>query len=72
MSEEENVALLGSLPLDMSIRQMADDGKPTVVSEPESRITELYTDIARKVAAKLALKARDYSNKFPKIVIKND
>lgn len=72
MSEEENVALLGALPLDMSIRQMADDGKPTVVSEPESRITELYTDIARKVAAKLALKARDYSNKFPKIVIKND
>jgi len=72
MSEEENVALLGSLPLDMSIRQMADDGKPTVVSEPESRITELYRDIARKVAAKLALKARDYSNKFPKIVIKND
>ncbi|WP_198263425.1 iron-sulfur cluster carrier protein ApbC [sulfur-oxidizing endosymbiont of Gigantopelta aegis] len=72
MSEEENVALLGTLPLDMSIRQLADDGKPTVVSEPDSRITELYVDIARKVGAKLALKARDYSNKFPKIVIKND
>jgi ATP-binding protein involved in chromosome partitioning len=72
MSEEEDVALLGALPLDMSIRQRADDGKPTVVSEPESRITELYIDIARKVGAKLALKARDYSNKFPKIVIKND
>ncbi len=72
MSEEENVDLLGTLPLDMSIRQLADDGKPTVVSEPDSRITELYTDIARKVAAKLALKARDYSNRFPKIVIKND
>jgi len=72
MSEEENVDLLGALPLDMSIRQMADDGTPTVVSEPESRITELYTEIARKVGAKLALKARDYTNKFPKIVIKND
>ncbi len=72
MSDEENVELLGALPLDMSIRQLADDGTPTVVAEPESRITELYTEIARKVAAKLALKARDYSNKFPKIVIKND
>jgi len=72
MSEEENVALLGALPLDISIRQQADDGKPTVIAEPDSRITELYTDIARKVGAKLALKARDYSNKFPKIVIKND
>ncbi len=72
MSEEENVDLLGALPLNMSIRQLADDGKPTVVSEPDSRITELYVDIARKVAAKLALKARDYTNRFPKIVIKND
>lgn len=72
MSEEENVALLGALPLDMSIREQADEGKPTVFAEPESRITELYIDIARKVGAKLALKARDYSNKFPKIVIKND
>ncbi len=72
MSDEENVDLLGALPLDISIRQLADEGKPTVVAEPDSRITELYTEIARKVAAKLALKARDYSNKFPKIVIKND
>ncbi len=72
MSEEEHVALLGALPLDISIRQQADDGKPTVIAEPDSRITELYTDIARKIAAKLALKARDYTNKFPKIVIKND
>ncbi len=72
MSEEEHVALLGALPLDISIRQQADDGKPTVAAEPDSRITELYTDIARKIGAKLALKARDYTNKFPKIVIKND
>ena len=72
MSEEENVALLGTLPLDISIRQLADEGRPTVFAEPESRITELYTDIARKIGAKLALKARDYSNRFPKIVIKND
>jgi ATP-binding protein involved in chromosome partitioning len=72
MSDEENVDMLGSLPLDISIRQMADEGKPTVVAEPDSRITELYIDIARKVSAKLALKARDYTNKFPKIVIKND
>jgi len=72
MSDEEDVALLGDLPLDISIRQLADEGKPTVVSEPESRITEMYIGIARKVAAKLALKARDFSNKFPTIVINND
>ena len=72
MSDEEEVAFLGDLPLDISIRQLADEGKPTVVSEPEGRITEMYIEIARKVAAKLALKARDFSNKFPTIVINND
>ena len=72
MSDEENVALLGDLPLDISIRQLADEGKPTVVAEPEGRITQMYVNMARKIAAKLALKAKDYSNKFPTIVIKND
>jgi ATP-binding protein involved in chromosome partitioning len=72
MSDEENVALLGDLPLDISIRQLADDGTPTVAAEPEGRITQMYIEMARKVAAKLALKAKDYSNKFPTIVIKND
>jgi ATP-binding protein involved in chromosome partitioning len=72
MSDEENVDLLGDLPLDISIRQLADDGTPTVVAEPEGRITQMYIEMARKIAAKLALKAKDYSNKFPTIVIKND
>jgi ATP-binding protein involved in chromosome partitioning len=43
-----------------------------VVAEPEGRITQMYVNMARKIAAKLALKAKDYSNKFPTIVIKND
>ncbi len=72
MSEEENVTLLGDLPLDISIRQLADEGNPTVVSQPDSRITQMFIEMARKVAAKLAMKAKDYSNKFPTIVIKND
>jgi len=72
MSEEENVTLLGDLPLDMSIRELADHGKPTVVAEPDGRITEMYIEMARKIAAKLALKVQDFSNKFPSIVIKND
>ncbi len=72
MSDEENVTLLGDLPLDISIRRFADNGNPSVVAEPESRITRMFIEMARKIAAKLALKAKDYSNKFPTIVIKND
>jgi len=69
MAEQYGVPFLGALPLDIRIREEADNGKPTVVAEPDSRIAQIYRDIARRVAAKLALKAKDYSTKFPKIVI---
>ncbi|TDY01598.1 iron-sulfur cluster carrier protein ApbC [Thiohalophilus thiocyanatoxydans] len=72
IADENKVDLLGSLPLDMSIRSSTDAGKPSVVADPDSRITEIYRDIARHVAAKLALKAKDHSASFPKIVIQNN
>ncbi len=71
MAEKNQVELLGQLPLDIKIRQYADAGRPTVVADPESREAEIYKSIARKMAAKLALRAKDYSHKFPNIVIKN-
>ena len=71
MAEKNNIDLLGSLPLDINIRKFADSGKPTVVAEPDARVTEIYKSIARKMAAKLALKGKDYSSKFPNIVIQN-
>ena len=35
MATDYKVDLLGSLPLDIKIREMADGGKPTVVSDPD-------------------------------------
>jgi len=72
MSDQYGVDLLGSLPLDIAIREETDSGKPTVVAEPDSRITQIYREIARKTAAKLSLKAKDYAAKFPRIVIQNN
>lgn len=71
MAEKNQIDLLGSLPLDINIRQYADSGKPTVIADPNSRATEIYKSIARKMAARLALKGKDYSSKFPNIVIQN-
>ena len=71
MAEKNQLELLGSLPLDRAIRENADGGKPTVVADPDSREAEIYREIARKMAAKLALKAKDFSSKFPNIVIQN-
>ncbi|MEW6332467.1 MAG: iron-sulfur cluster carrier protein ApbC [Pseudomonadota bacterium] len=71
MSEQNDVDFLGALPLDMRIRVETDSGKPTVVADPECRISQIYRDIARRVAAKLSLKKKDFSAKFPSIVIQN-
>lgn len=71
MSQDFGVTLLGQLPLTLSIRQATDKGKPTVVAEPEGEITQIYTAIARQVAAKISEKSRDFSAVFPKIVIQN-
>lgn len=71
MAQKNNVELLGSLPLDINIRQQADSGRPTVAADPDSRAADMYKAIARKMAAKLAMRARDYSGRFPNIVIQN-
>ncbi len=71
MAEQYDVPFLGSLPLDIRIREETDGGRPTVVAEPDSRIAGLYREIARRAAARLSLQARNYSHKFPSIVIQN-
>jgi ATP-binding protein involved in chromosome partitioning len=71
MAEANRVEFLGALPLDINIRQDADLGKPTVVADPDGRAAQIYKSIARKTAAKLALRAKDFSGRFPNIVIQN-
>lgn len=69
MAAEYGVEHLGALPLDLRIREQADAGRPTVVSDPDGEIAALYKAVARKVAVKIADKAKDYSAKFPTISI---
>jgi ATP-binding protein involved in chromosome partitioning len=71
MCADYGVEFLGSLPLEMAIREMADGGKPTVVGAPDSRTAEIYRAIARRVAVKVAEKAKDMTSKFPNIVVQN-
>jgi ATP-binding protein involved in chromosome partitioning len=72
MCAEYGVDFLGALPLTMSIREQTDSGMPTVVADPDGPVAAIYRDIARKVAVKVAEKARDMTGKFPNIVIRND
>jgi len=71
MCADYDTEFLGSLPLEMAIRQMADGGKPTVVGAPDSKSAEIYRAIARRIAVKIAEKAKDMTSKFPNIVVQN-
>lgn len=53
MAEKYDVPLLGSLPLDIRIRQDLDDGVPTLVKSPDGEIASHYREMARRVADSL-------------------
>jgi ATP-binding protein involved in chromosome partitioning len=71
MAKDCQVEVLGQLPLDISIREQADSGRPTVVADPQSRVAAIYRQIARRVAIKIAATQQDHSAAFPKIVVQN-
>jgi ATP-binding protein involved in chromosome partitioning len=72
MAEQYKLDYLGALPLNMSIREQADSGRPTVVADPDSEIAAIYKAVARAVAVKIADKAKDFSSKFPTIKVSKD
>lgn len=71
MAAQYGVPLLGSLPLDIRIREQADAGTPTVAADPDSALSLAYRDIARRAAARLSLQARNKAIGLPNIVIQN-
>jgi len=71
MCKDYDTEFLGALPLEMSIRELADAGRPTVVGAPDSRAADIYRGIARRIAVKVAERAKDMSAKFPSIVVQN-
>jgi ATP-binding protein involved in chromosome partitioning len=71
MAADFGAEVLGSLPLDIRIREQADSGRPTVVAEPDGEIAAIYRAIARKVAVRIAEKAKDMSLKMPAIKVQN-
>jgi ATP-binding protein involved in chromosome partitioning len=71
MAKDYGTELLGQLPLDETIQQQADSGRPTVVADPDGKIAEIYRRIARRCAVKIAESQKDMTSKFPNIVVQN-
>lgn len=72
MADDYDISFLGDIPLDGKIRKNMDDGKPTVVSDPDGIVALKYKEIARKATARLANRKKDYSAAFPNIVIQQN
>jgi len=71
MSKDYGTELLGQLPLDAGIREQADSGKPTLVADPDGKISAIYRQIARRCAVRIADSQKDMTSKFPNIVVQN-
>ncbi len=69
MAAEYDLELLGQLPLDLRIREQTDSGYPTVIADPDSAPALAYALAARRMAARLAMQGKDYSRRFPNIVV---
>ncbi|HEX4376495.1 MAG TPA: iron-sulfur cluster carrier protein ApbC [Steroidobacteraceae bacterium] len=71
MATEFNVPLLGELPLDARVQRETDAGRPTVVAEAGGPRAQVYVEAARRTAAALALRSKDRSALFPKIIVED-
>ena len=58
MAAQYGVPLLGSLPLDIGIREQGDVGRPVVVAAPGSAVAQAYRQAARSMVAQLELRPR--------------
>lgn len=70
MAQQYGVDLLAELPLDIRIREQADAGRPTVVAEPDGALARAYLEMARRVAAGLAVSGRKQAP-LPTISVEN-
>ncbi|NOY62996.1 MAG: iron-sulfur cluster carrier protein ApbC [Gammaproteobacteria bacterium] len=69
MAHEYGVNFLGALPLDLRIREDADAGKPTVAADPDGDLARRYKEVARRTAAMLSMRPKDYSGVLPNVVV---
>lgn len=54
LATEQSLALLAQLPLDIQIREHADEGRPLITAEPDSTLSVVYLQAAMNLSKQLA------------------
>jgi ATP-binding protein involved in chromosome partitioning len=67
-AERLGVPFLGEVPLEMTLRETSDSGKPVVASAPDSKLAGIYRDIAATTWSEL-LRHRQEARVAPRIVM---
>lgn len=69
LAEKLGVPLLGQLPLSLPVREAMDNGTAGEMQAENPAVAEIYTQAAWQVALAVADKGKDFSSRFPKIVV---
>ena len=69
LADKLGVPLLGQLPLSLPVREAMDAGTAKQMQEAQPAIAEIYTHAAWALALAVADKGKDFSSRFPKIVV---
>ena len=70
-AERLGVPLLGEVPLEISIRETSDAGRPIVVAEPDGDLAKIYGEVARAAWDGIQKSGSDNARPPPKIVIED-
>lgn len=62
LADQFNVAFLGSIPLDPAISQSGDDGVPNLIARPQNPQSEIFREIAGRLAAEASKQAMSEKN----------
>ena len=69
LAERLGVPLLGQLPLSLPVREAMDSGSAAQMQAAHPDIAKIYTEAAWQTALAVAAKGKDFSNRFPQIVV---
>ncbi|MDX1491183.1 MAG: iron-sulfur cluster carrier protein ApbC [Pseudohongiellaceae bacterium] len=71
LSDDYGIEVIGSLPLDLSIRENTDNGTPIVVAQPDGAVAQAYLALADKLLQKVEA-TKLYAPAGPTISVSDD
>lgn len=65
LADESGVPFIGAIPMDPAVREGGDNGKPVVVTNPDSPVAQSLRTITEQLAAKISIAAVKGSDFIP-------